>query len=622
MLQNLHEKVHGWLAWVVVGIVASTFVLFGVSYYANSRSSNNVKATVNGQDISRYDFESVYRRLKQQTPNLTASSEAVLKTQALEKIVLDTVMLEAGEKNKFYVSDAQIEDAIVNNSDFKENGVFSSHRFQQLLSNNMYTQSDYLKVMKSGMLNNQVRFSFIATSFALQNELKRYVQYVNQTRDYDYLEINPKALKVDNQPSDKELQAYYQSHQALYKTTEKVALDYVLLSMRNELKHVTLGADEAKSFYNENQANYMSQARYQIKRIFIKGQLIEPTKPTAELQKKLDLVNQSLSKESFAKASEKYSDDLLSSKASTPWITLPVLDKRVASALITLKLNDISEPIFTDKGVEYIQLVAKQDSKLTPFDKVKEAIETNLKADKAQHSFQQKAEQLADLSYQNPDNLQSVAEPLELTVLQSELASKEQGFNAPLDNASVAATAFNSEVLQERNNSQPIQVNDDALVVLRVKQYEKSVVKPFNEVKDEILNHFIFELQTKQAQALAQSLTTSTSAEITTLLAKNNLVWQEAKKAVRAANGESDAVINDFAFELKQTQQGNAHYKQLASGNFAVVKLNKVSDGQLSDVTLEQRALLDEQLASSYGIKAYDLYVQSLKKQAKVDVIQ
>lgn len=621
MLQYLHEKVQGWLAWAVVGIIASTFVLFGASYYVGSRANNEVKATVNGTDVSRYAFDTTYRRLKQQSGSLNATAVAILKKQALEQLVLENIMLSAAKKNGFYIAKSQAETAILSTPDFQEDGTFSSQRFQQLLSQNQFTQNDYLKILSSGMMNNQVRFSFIATSFILQNELLAYVRYANQKRDYDYLVVKPSNIKLRKMPSELDYKKYYDDHSSLFMTAEEVSLDYVLLSMKDEMSAAKLEEGEVKNYYDENQSNFMTPARFKIKRIFIKTDNASGKSLSGNLITKIEQVQQSLKKESFEKVSAKYSDDLFSEKDSVAWVTLPSMNKHVASAVINLSVGAISDPIYTEKGMEIVKLIAKVDAKLTPFENVRSNLEKTLLTDKAQRNFQQKAEQLADLAYQNPDDLGPVAQALSLKVLQAGLSSHQAGFKAPMDNSSVIDAAFSEDVLKEHNNSQPIQLNDDALVVIRVNKHVASQLKPFDMVKAQIKSTVMANMKEKQAKLLAVSIKSSDQQAQNQLIKKNDLSWQKVANALRTYSEKADEQINQAAFDVSRAHIDAIVLSKLNNGGFALLKLTKVQDGELKDISFEQRELLNEQLSSNYGIKSYELYLQTLKKQAEVKVL-
>ena len=160
------------------------------------------------------------------------------------------------------------------------------------------------------------------------------------------------------------------------------------------------------------------------------------------------------------------------------------------------------------------------------------------------------------------------------------------------------------------------------MVVIRIKQHEKSTLKPFKDVKPDIEAHYLYTEQLKSLQSLVNQLVSVPETEVDKLLSDNQLTWILVNNSMRAAPANNvDPLINEFAFSFKLSKNKNIHYQQLSTGKWIVVQLTNVVDGKLSDITLEQKALIANQLASNYGINMYELYVQSLKKNAKVDLL-
>lgn len=621
MLQRLHEKVHGWLAGIVVGLIGITFVFFGASYYSNSRQSNQVKATVNGQEISIYQFDETYRRMKTMMPDVASISEARLKTKALEQLVYEDVLRQASAQDGFYISKAQAQKEILNTPDFQEDGKFSAGRFQQLLSSNMLTQSGYLNLLTDGMLNQQARFSFVGSSFVLPNEVDTYIKLANQKRSFQYLLLKPTNFNKDHQLKPQAIEAYYQAHQQQFSTEPKVAINYILLSMKQEVANAKVTAEEINTYYQENKDAFKTPARFKVKQLYIS----ESNGSKHTLQDKVAKIEQGLKSKSFDAILAEHSDDLLADKdKKLPWLNLAAFPAETQKVISNLKLGQVSEPIYTSKGVEFVQLVEKQDAKQMPLEQVKASIEKNLKSDVAQRSFQQKADLLADLSYQNPESLESASSELNMPVKNSTLVTKQQGFEAPLNNAKVINAALSNEVLKEGNNSQLIQVSDDAVVVIRLKQYQPSKVKPLVDVKADIVAILEKQYGQQQAMKLAKQLT---SVDLSTkdqqqLLASHQLNWQKASLVLRNSTDTSLSALTQFAFELPPvlSEKQQAQYKLLANNQIAIVKLLEVTDGKRADVSSDQLTLIESQLASNYGIKAYEFYIQAMRKRAEVKV--
>lgn len=85
MLQMLNERLKGVISWVIAVLIGFTFALFGLDYYMQSHVSATM-ATINGQVISKQDFEHQYQRIRQQaemTP--TQEREKLLKNRFLSK---------------------------------------------------------------------------------------------------------------------------------------------------------------------------------------------------------------------------------------------------------------------------------------------------------------------------------------------------------------------------------------------------------------------------------------------------------------------------------------------------------------------------------------------------------
>ncbi|MFT5260538.1 MAG: peptidyl-prolyl cis-trans isomerase D, partial [Gammaproteobacteria bacterium] len=64
MLITIRKKISGWLAWVVVIIIAVPFALFGVNAYFEGANQINV-ASVGGENISFQSFQQTSERRRQ-----------------------------------------------------------------------------------------------------------------------------------------------------------------------------------------------------------------------------------------------------------------------------------------------------------------------------------------------------------------------------------------------------------------------------------------------------------------------------------------------------------------------------------------------------------------------------
>lgn len=269
MLQKLNERIQGVVAWLVVILIGITFTLFGVDYYLQSRQTTNAKVTVNGEPVTMQSFENNYRRARsmQDIEQMTAADEKKLQNQVLDQMVTNAVLVQAALKNGFDVSSNQANAAILNIPQFQEDGHFSAQKYQQALNAALFTQSSFQNEVKQGMLLNQQRFAFMGSSFALPDEIDRFVSLYMQSRDYDYLTVPASAFEKNVHISPAEIASYYKEHKKDFMSPEKVSLDYVTLSMHDIKNQIKVSEDDAKRYYEDNQSSYLIPASWQVAHI-------------------------------------------------------------------------------------------------------------------------------------------------------------------------------------------------------------------------------------------------------------------------------------------------------------------------------------------------------------------
>lgn len=621
MLQKLNERIQGVIAWVVIILIAITFTLFGVDYYMQSRQSSDSKVTVNGESISLQAYDTNYRRTRaqQDLSQFSANDEKNLQNQVLNQMITNEVSIQAAKYYGFDVSSAQANAAILNIPQFQVDGHFSTERYQQALSGALFTPESFQNEVRQGMLLNQQRFAFMGTSFALPDEIKRFVRLYMQTRDYDYLTVPASLFEKQAKISKEQISKYYEAHSKQYMTAEQVSIDYVLLSMNEIKSRIKISEADISSYYEENKNNYLTPAQWRVAHILFsvpetatedEESIIKSNvdKTYSELQ-----VNPSL----FDEFVTTKSDDKLSvkDKGLLPWI----VGGQSEYAKDLSELNEpgqISAPIKTKYGYEIFKVIAYKPVKIQSLNDVKAVIEQQLLNDKAQAEYAKDLEQLTDLSYQTPDTLEPVADSLKLSLLHSKPFTREGGKEDIAQNKQVVNAAFSSDVLDLGNNSEPIQLNNDSVVVIRINKHIPSRQETLDEVQGNIEKLLSRKEGEERAKDVGLKLMSPVEDEQQLeLINKNNLQWKSVKAASRDSD-KANSSVNDTAFNLLRPESRNGI--QLDNGDYVVVKLKKINDGKLSTLDEEQKDSLVQQIESSYGMMDYDLYVNSLLGKAEI----
>lgn len=237
---------------------------------------------------------------------------------------------------------------------------------------------------------------------------------------------------------------------------------------------------------------------------------------------------------------------------------------------------------------------------------------------KANTLFTQESDQLSDLTYTNPTSLKNAAKTLQLSIQTTPLLSREGEATVHLDPKMLVA-AFSDDVLGQGNNSDPIELKDGSLVVLRVKDHEVSRTRSLAEVTSQI--------QKTVAQQHAQANAALAAAELTTLMNQDQspsawmhqhqLTWQ-SQQNVTKNNTTLPPVLVTAAFSLTLEKNHTATTVVLPNGDSAVVQLQAIKDPVAKILTAKEQQALQQNLLTSEGQKEYQQFVQTARDNAKI----
>lgn len=262
-------------------------------------------------------------------------------------------------------------------------------------------------------------------------------------------------------------------------------------------------------------------------------------------------------------------------------------------------------------SVEYIELSLK-DIMAGMKDKA------NARQD-AEEKFANMREKLASSSYEHPDTLETTAKDLGLSVKSTELFTREKGNNGIDANNKVRNVAFSNDVLVQQNNSDVIQLSDDDVVVIRVKKHLPASLLPVKTVENQIID----KLKAKEIDGKVASLAKEAKDKLQAgdsleqVANQYHLKWNKVGFVGRHSN-KVDTAILDAAFAAKKPVTGKQTFAIAKAGKeYAIIAVSDVRDGELTSDHKEYQVFA-EQVQNSQGLMEYELYKQSLMKQAKI----
>ena len=627
MLEFIRDRAQTWVAWIIVGFISLTFALWGVSNYLGGGGDVPI-AEVNGSPISQAQLQSDYLRQRQRLESMLGEnfrpemfSEERMKQQILQELIERELVVNAAARAGFRIGDSFLSQTIRGISAFQQEGKFSDVAYQQALR---------MQGMNPGLFEHQLRRDLIAqqfingiveTDFTTPREQRDYLRLQNQQRRFGYMVVPVSNFEEKASVTEQQIQDYYDANIQRYMVPEQVKIAYLDLKVDDIAVGIDVSEEEMQSRYEAQQVNYRSQEQRRASHILLlapdKGDEARIKKAESKLRELKVRVEQG---ESFAELAKEFSEDpgSASNGGDLGFFAHGVMDNAFDETVFKMEKGAVSEPVETEYGLHLIQLVDIQAPRPQLFEEVKEEIRAEIRREQAEQQFFDKAEILANLTYEHPDTLEEAARELNLRIKESAAFPRQGGSEPITTSQKVIAAAFSEDVLNGGNNSETIEVSTDQLVVLRIREHMPEAVRPFAEVSgtiEGVLKH-------QQANALAAEKAddlikqVEEGGEPQQLALQEGIEWHQPQLLGRKAP-ETDAAVVKKAFAMPRPAAGGTSSARATtgSGDHAVIVLSEVSERG----TDEQLSAPDmASLSRSNGEAAYVSTMSSLRARGDI----
>jgi peptidyl-prolyl cis-trans isomerase D len=616
MLTTIREKAQGAFAWLILIVICVPFALWGIQNYIDTGKEAPV-ASVGDKDFYQRDVNNAYEQYAQNFRGMNID-EQLLKQQALDKLIKDEVLLQYTKGVGLATTDASVRDFIRTLPYFQADGKFDEKRYKSLLTSQKLSSAEFVNKIKSALIMEQFQRSIIDSSFATPYAIESFFKIQNQRRDVDYITVG--LEKVTEQPSDQEIAAYYQQHQDAYKLPEQVSIEYVELSLEDLAKKIDVADDKIKAYYEEQKEQYSTPERRKISHILfaINAKTDDKTALAKALKAQEDLKNKD-----FSAVAAEVSDDKLTAKKGGDLGLFIVgnMEKSFEEAANALKAGEVSQPVKSSFGYHLIKVTELVPGEVKSFDTVKGELTKAYQKAQAENAFYEAGEKLTEMSYENPDNLLTVSEALGLAVNKSGLFAKDKGEGIATEQK-IRDAAFSEEVLQG-NNSTPIELGADRLVVLRLLERRPAAVRELNSIKQDVIVALSSDKAKQQAIEKANKIKLRVQAgeTIQKVAADLKLDVKESAGLTRSKSTLPEH-LNDAIFKAAKPVAGKATTFAigLTTGEQVVVSLKKVAFGVMSDEDKKQMELAKKNLAKAFGQSEFNAMLASLQANADISI--
>ncbi|MFM8341191.1 MAG: SurA N-terminal domain-containing protein [Methylomonas sp.] len=615
MLLEIREKVQGVFASIILVLICVLFGLWGIQNYLGGGKEAPL-VTVGDKEFFQRDVSQAYQQYAQNLAGMKFDENSI-KKQAIEKLIRDEVLLQHVQDEKLVVSDETARRFIQTLEYFQKDGKFDKTQYQTLLSSQGMSSDEFVARIKKALVMEQFQKAIVDSSFVTQTEVANYFKIQNQKRDLEYLTIP--LVPNGPAPSEEEISAYYQQHQDAYQTEEQVAIDYVELALDKLAAEIKPTEEQLKAYYEEQKAQFTSKERRRISHILF-AFTKDPAADQQALEKALK-AKQALSSKDFASLAAEVSDDKLTAKkgGDLGLFNVGVMEKAFEEAASSLKLGEVSEPVKSAFGYHLIKVTELTAGEAKSYEAVKAEVTKTYQKAQAESQFNALGEKLAQVSYENPDNLAAAANVLGVAISETGLFTRSQGQGVAADEK-VRLAAFSEEVLKG-NNSEPVEVGNEKLVVLRMKSHSPATTKDLKDVKSQV----IAALQHDKAQQVAATTAEQIRSELLAgktlaqLADAQHLTLKKVNGLVRNATDLSP-LVSQAVFKAAKPQAGKASVVVIddVAGGKIVANIVKVSEGSISEADKAKLPVIEKNMATAFGKAQFEAVLNAL--QAKTDI--
>jgi peptidyl-prolyl cis-trans isomerase D len=617
MLQTIHDKLKGWLAGVVLGIIGLVFVFWGINW---TLSAPTYAAKVNGSEVSADEVRQSYQQQlaqaeRQSNGSISDAQRNDIKMRVLDDYVNSEALVTRANKLGYRVTDQQLLQNMAQIPMFQVDGKFDYSHAVAVLRAQGRSVSEVEGLFKRDVQLRQLDSALTLSSFATAAEMKQIRSLTKQQRELAWLTLPAEKYAAQAVPDDAALKAYYDAHKSEYMTPETVDLHYVEISLAQLASKVNVDDAQLKAYYDEQKAKtpelFAQPEQRRVSHILLP--VANPKDDAAVKAKAEGILKRAQAGEDFAQLAKEFSQDPGSAQqgGDLGWSERKAWVPPFADAAFSMKVDEIRGPVKTQFGYHILKLAGIQAATVKTFEQSKADLETEYRRAQAEKLFNDAQDALADAALQNTTDIGVVARKAGLTVLEVPGFSRTGGGGALGKVPAVIDAAFSQDVLDGRL-SPMVEVEKGRGVVLRATDHKLPQQRPLDEVRNDVVAAWKKQRGMElAAAAAADAVKRLQGGESWDAVAKSLEQAVVPPKFVSRSDQQVPLEVRTTAFgESKPAGKPSYSEARLGNGDAAVIALSAVREEPVdashpdSDMRQQFAAQIASTEAQSYAAGA------------------
>lgn len=604
MLQQLRARAGSWIVKVILVLVALSFVFWGTSSIFNLFLSDEVVASVNDEDISLYYYQNAVNNERERLQGergedslLSRINEKSLQDRVLSQLINRTLVRQAAIEDKLTLTQEQIDQVIVNQPFFHQDGKFDNKRYVTALRRSGFSPQSYRQYILENFQYEAYLAAVRDAAFYTYDMLNQYVDWQYQKRHYSYLALPPNLFVEEQDITEEQLRDFYTETVDNYYEPDYFRIRAITITPDDALTRVSYDEQDIRNTYKELYGYLYDTQLVGVRHIFFDSP--DSTDNTYIIQAE-ELKKEINNKDDFIRLVGEWSEDDLTKEKGGDLGVIPAaeLPPEFLEA-IRASDDDLLGPVRTPFGVHLLWINNRSAINAPTFEEAYDELVSDYLYNQLDETLLSEAEALADEIFVDSD-LTRVANITGYPTQTTDFISLDSDYVKELGRDFIDELLL----LEPGDVSNVIWLDDGNFMAFELLDYRPERLVPYDEIEDEIKRDYLL----AQAADRLHSLLPDSVARLNQRSISPNEVagsfdlgqsWQSEQEISQIE--QKDDELASYVLSMPVSDLPYAGYTRLANGDYVIVYLERVSHQSYEDLdelaqnTIEETYLTETQ---------------------------
>jgi peptidyl-prolyl cis-trans isomerase D len=627
MLTEIRDRSSGVFAWFIAGLIIIPMAFFGVQQYASTEARPTI-VEIGEQKITQQEYQSrlsqAQARAREANPGLANSgvlNSVGYKKQVLQSLVDQAITTHVANQHNYQIGDKAVDKLITEDPSFQTDGKFDQNLYNVFAASRGLAGAAQIKSdIRTASRNQQVVSGYQESALVLPSEVRELLEMQSERRTFDLITINQSDFNDKIIVTDADIEEYFNSNIDQYMLPDRTSVSYIELDKSVIAQGLTIEESRIASLYSEYLDSFIADETRTTRHILLNTG--GDNDDAAQKIKIEELARQIEGGADFAELAKINSQDPGSAEngGSLGDVRRGEMVEEFDQAMFELAEGELSSPIKTQFGYHLIQVDKINATQPDSLEVLSADLEFEERERLAEDLVIERAEQLRNGLFEQPDSLESVAKELGLTVKTTDLFSRAAGTGLATNEA-VRAAAFSEQVQNDLLNSELIEIADGVYSAIRQLSFAASEPKQLSNVREEIKAALTKERAIAAAKQAGDSVIAQAESNWASLVSDPEVTITNHTISMVEPNS---VVASDVLREVLKIHLGDAATKVVsftgANGDFNVVRLTQIAPGDLTAVSTQIRDSTRALIEQRNGQSLYSAYIQGLNEELAVEL--